>query len=91
LESMERNPVHKKWYDRLRAARNEAKQFGRKIEMVRTDEIITVFMAQKYRCGYCAKGKACIVGFKVRPVDGGNFELNNLTPICWDCWQATKV
>ena len=90
LQSMENNPFRKKWYGRLRAAKNEALEFKRKVETVRTDEFEMVLITNKYGCGYCREKKASIVGFKVRPRDGGNFELNNLVPICYDCWQATK-
>lgn len=90
LQTMENNPIHKKWYYRLRAAKKEALEFKRKVEQVRTDEFITMLMANNYMCGYCQEKKACIVGFKVRPCDGGDFKFDNLIPVCWDCWQATK-
>ena len=89
LDKMESDPVKVKWYRLLQISKRLAKVSRREIETVTVTQWLEILKSYDYKCGDCGTNQIVAVGFKLDPYFGGNFEADNLIPICRECWGAS--
>ncbi|MCK5606646.1 HNH endonuclease [Candidatus Pacearchaeota archaeon] len=85
LEKMHGDADTLAWYNELTRLRKIAKMYRRDIRRVRTSEWAAILLEFSNVCAICRVEPATTIGFVLHPYRGGNFEPNNLQPVCTEC------